>query len=77
MDYNERDTVVLLRDLPEHSLRAGDLGAVVFVQSPDQIEVEFIRASGQTQAVATLGILDVRPVHDHDLIAVRELAAGA
>jgi len=60
MEYNERDTVVLLRDLPEHSLRAGDVGAVVFVASPDQIEVEFIQASGQTQAVVSLASSDLR-----------------
>jgi hypothetical protein len=76
MGYKERDTVVLIRDLPEHSLRAGDLGAVVFVHSPDQIEVEFIRASGLTQAVVTLGNSDVRSVGDLDLVTVRELAAG-
>lgn len=73
MAYKERDTVVLLRDLPEHSLRAGDLGAVVLVHSPDSIEVEFIRASGQTQAIATLGVFDVRGVRDQDLIAVRQV----
>ena len=77
MGYKERDTVVLVRDLPEHSLRAGDLGAVVFVHPPDQIQVEFVRASGQTQAVVTLANSDVRSVGNQDLVAVRELAPGA
>jgi hypothetical protein len=73
MAYKERDTVVLVRDVPEHSLRAGDLGAVVHVHSPERYEVEFIRASGQTQALVTLEDADVRGVRDQDLIAVRQV----
>ena len=76
MGYQEHDTVVLLRDVPEHSLRAGDLGTVVFVYSPDRIEVEFVRASGQTQALVMLGQAEVRAVRDRDLIAVRQVDPG-
>jgi len=32
------DTVVLKRDLPEHGLRAGDLGAVVELYGTDGVE---------------------------------------
>ena len=71
MAYKEHDTVVLLRDLPEQSLRAGDLGAVVFV-TPESIDVEFLRASGQTQALVMLREADVRPADNRDLIAVRQ-----
>jgi uncharacterized protein DUF4926 len=71
MTYRELDTVVLKRDLPEHGLKAGDLGAVVHVHTADAIDVEFVRASGQTQALVTLATGDVRPVLDHDLVAVR------
>ena len=35
------DTVVLNRDLPEHGLRRGDLGAIVEMLGPDVYEVEF------------------------------------
>ena len=48
------DTVVLKRDLPEHGLRAGDVGAVVELYGTDGVEVEFVRASGQTKALVTL-----------------------
>jgi hypothetical protein len=54
MKFQLLDTVVLDRDLPEHGLCRGDLGAVVEVYAPDGVEVEFVRASGQTQAVVTL-----------------------
>ena len=71
MTYKELDTVVLTRDLPEHGLKAGDLGAVVLVSSSNALEVEFVRASGATQALVTLPADALRPVKDEDLIAVR------
>jgi hypothetical protein len=67
----ELDTVVLVRDLPESGLRAGDLGAVVQVYSPEALEVEFVTASGRTVALLSLSASDVRPVRDDDLLAVR------
>jgi hypothetical protein len=75
--FNMLDTVVLNRDLPEHGLRRGDLGAVVDVHAPDGLDVEFVLASGRTQALVTLHETDVRSVGDADLIAVRELKRTA
>jgi Domain of unknown function (DUF4926) len=69
--FRELDTVVLCRDLLEAGLRAGDLGAIVHLHSPESFEVEFVTASGRTQALVTLGTTDVRPVSDNDLLAVR------
>jgi len=74
MMYKLLDTVVLNRDLPEHRLRNGDLGAVVQVYEPDGLEVEFVTASGKTQPLVTLNVNDVRPVQDSDLVAVRSVA---
>jgi len=74
MMYKVLDTVVLDRDLPQQGLRSGDLGAVVQVYEPDGLEVEFVTASGKTQALVTLQVRDVRPVQDRDLIAVRSVA---
>ncbi len=73
MMYGLLDAVVLARDLPEYGLRQGDLGAVVAVYDAEAIEVEFVRASGKTQAVVTLTVNDVRPVLDNDLVAVRSV----
>lgn len=69
--FRELDTVVLVRDLPDSGLRAGDLGAVVQVYGTEAIEVEFVTASGRTRALLTLPLSDVRPVRDDDLLAVR------
>jgi hypothetical protein len=74
MKYKLLDTVVLDRDLSKHGLRSGDLGAVVEVYEPDGLEVEFVTASGKTQALVTLNVKDVRPVQDGDLVAVRSVA---
>ena len=77
MRYKELETVVLNRDLPDHGLQRGDLGAVVHVYEPDGLEVEFVSASGKTEALVTLKEKDVRAVADGDLIAVRPLGRSA
>jgi hypothetical protein len=71
MKYRVLDTIVLDRDLPDHGLRKGDLGAVVEVYEPDGLEVEFVTASGRAAAVLTLEARDVRPIADDDLVSVR------
>jgi hypothetical protein len=71
MTYRVLDTIVLDRDLPEHGLRKGDLGAIVEIYEPDGLEVEFVTASGRTAALLTLNTRDVRPVGDDDLVSVR------
>ena len=64
MRFRILDTVVLDRDLPDLGLRSGDLGAVVKVYEEDGIEVEFVAASGRTEALVTLKKSDVRPILD-------------
>ena len=70
------DTVVLEIDLPSHDLKRGDIGAVVEIYSADAIEVEFVMASGHTQALLTLTLKQVRPVGPDDIPAVRQLSAA-
>lgn len=71
--YQLLDTVALTHDIPMAGLCRGDLGAIVEVHGADTMEVEFVAASGRTQALVTLGPLDIRQVGDSDLIAVRSL----
>jgi len=73
MTYSVLDTVVLDRDLPEHGLNRGDLGAIVEIYQPDAIEVEFVTASGRIVALLTLTAADVRLVADADLVTTREV----
>ena len=72
----ELDMVVLQRALPEYSLQAGDIGAVVHCYGDGQgLEVEFVTGSGETVAVATLERRDVRLMKEGEIMHVRELAA--
>ena len=77
MKFKLLDTVVLDRDIEDSGLRTGDLGTIVEVYEPDGIEVEFVSASGKTEALVTMTQADVRPVPDGDLISVRRLDRSA
>lgn len=74
MRYKKLEVVVLARDMPEHGLRAGDLGTVVEIYPGGGVEVEFVSGSGATQALLTLNASDVRKIDSHDLLATRRLA---
>lgn len=77
MRFRKLDVVVLENNLPGHGLRRGDLGAVVEVYEPEGVEVEFVTASGKTEALLTLNVADIRPVADDDLVSVRPYAREA
>jgi len=76
MKFRLLDVVVLERDIPQHRIRRGAVGAIVEVYEPDEIEVEFVDASGKTLAVLTLSIDDVRPAGDDDLTRHRKRAGS-
>ena len=71
--FNLLDTVALTHDIADAGLKMGDPGAIVEVLDPEVFEVEFVAASGRTQALLTLCGDDIRHIGDHDLIAVRSL----
>ena len=75
MTLQNLDIVVLNEDLPSHGLKRGDLGTVVEVYASDAVEVEFVTASGRTQALVTLQPSKVREVGDDDLVAVRPVTS--
>jgi hypothetical protein len=70
------DTVVLEVDLPNHGLKMGDVGAVVEICSTEAVEVEFVTASGHSQALLTLTSKQIRPVGPRDILSVRQLSAA-
>ena len=72
----EHDCVVLLADLSEDGLTAGDIGTVVHVhQGGAGYEVEFMTLTGETITVTTLMASHLRSILRHDLAHVRELVA--
>ena len=77
MTIKEHDVVVLTRDVPEHRLRAGDVGAVVHVYAQGKaFEVEFVTGSGHTLAVETFEPKDIRAVGAGEILHIRSVAAA-
>ena len=73
----ELETIVLSRNLPEHSLSRGDIGAIVHsYKSGESYEVEFINGRGKTIALVTLEARDVRPMNPNEILHVREIRAA-
>ncbi len=69
------ETVILTHDIKEHSLSAGDMGAVVNVYDGGKAaEVEFVTATGKTVALLTLTSSDVRDIKQNDILHVRGFA---
>ncbi len=58
---NELEQVVLTEDLPEHHLKAGDIGTVVMVHDEGAgYQVEFVALDGETVALVTAYAPQVR-----------------
>ena len=67
----ELDTVVLTEDLPEYSLRQGDIGTVVLLHGDAGYEVEFMTLDGKTSAVISLSSKQVRPIARREITQAR------
>lgn len=73
----EHESVVLTSDVPEHGLKAGDLGVIVYCHDKNEaFEVEFMTLAGKTVAVVTLLGAQVRAIGLRDLPQVRELSVA-
>lgn len=72
----ENDVVVLEHALPNFGLLPGDLGTVVHCyHGSQQVEVEFLKASGETVGVVTLSLREVRRRKPSEILHVRDMAA--
>ncbi len=71
---NELKTVILTTDLPDHGLKAGDLGTVVLVHTHGGYEVEFMTLDGETVAVVSLSPDQVRAVGHREIAHARSVA---
>jgi len=76
MTFSLLDTVVLEENLPEHGLRAGDIGAVVEVYGSEGVEVEFVTGAGRTQALVSLRVEQVRNMSADEILSVRTVDAA-
>jgi len=73
----EHDSDVLVLDLPEYSLKRGDVGTVVIVHPAGAYEVEFMTLDGETVAVSSLSADEVRPIARREIAHARSMEAGA
>jgi hypothetical protein len=72
---NELESVVLTTDLAEHGLSAGDIGTVALVHDSGKgCTVEFMTLAGNTIAVVTLRLDQVRPIAKDEIAHARQVA---
>jgi hypothetical protein len=72
---NELDLVVLTKGLPEHGLRAGDVGCVVLIHAGGAgYEIEFVALDGETVLLATVPAGSVRAVRRKEIAHARRVA---
>jgi len=77
MDMRELENVVLSIDVPEHGLRAGDVGIVITPPITEQqandawYEVEFSSLSGEVIAIINLHRGEIRPAFGGEVAHAR------
>lgn len=69
----ETDIAVLTVDLPEYGLKSGDVGTVMLVHGQSGYEVEFMTLDGETVAVTSLEVAQVRPISSREVAHVRSI----
>jgi hypothetical protein len=70
----EFEDAVLMIDLPEHGLKAGDLGTVVDIDKTGQQAIlEFFSLDGKTLAVVPVLMSDIRPVSSKEIAHARSI----
>ncbi|HVO44099.1 MAG TPA: DUF4926 domain-containing protein [Aggregatilineales bacterium] len=70
----EHERIVLIDDLPDYHLQAGDVGTVVHVYAAgNAYEVEFFTLDGHTLDVVTVEAEQVRPVGSMDVLHARPM----
>lgn len=71
---------VLLKDIPKHQLRAGDVGTIVEILSdptggPRGVILEVFNTLGKSIAIVTVPETDVEPLTADEVWSVRRLAS--
>lgn len=73
---HELESVVLETDIPESGLKRGDIGTVVmFHKGGEGVEVEFVALDGETVALVTLRVSQIRPIRHREIAHARVVAA--
>ena len=72
----ELDSVVLTVDLPDHGLARGDIGTVVLLHGESGYEVEFVALDGETLAVVSLPVDQVRAIGPREIAQARSVESA-
>ncbi len=72
-------TVIVMTDLSDADVLAGDVGAIVEVYEQPTLayEVEFVNPDGSTRALLTLKPNQVRPLQATDVLTTRPISLAA
>ena len=74
--FKEHDQLVLIADISEKGLRAGDVGTIVHIHPEGRaFVVEFMALDGDTLAIATVLPSQTRPVTGQDITHARVIEA--
>jgi hypothetical protein len=70
----ELERVALTEDVPEHGLRAGDIGMIVHVYGDHKgYEVEFVTLSGDLIALVSVYPNQIRPLENDEIASARRV----
>ena len=73
--FKEHERIVLISDILEEGLVAGDVGTIVHVHPKEEaFVVEFMTLDGNTAAIATVLPSQARLVTDKDITHARNMA---
>ena len=81
MTFQSFSRVILLQDIPEENLVAGDMGTIVEFHPASEhynegYEVEFFAGNGETIAVVSVPAKALRAATRQDILHVRRLSAA-
>lgn len=70
----ELERVALTEDVPEHGLRAGDVGMIVHVYGDHRgYEVEFVTLHGDLVALVSVFPTQIRPLENDEIASARRV----
>ena len=73
----ELERVALTDDLPQHGLKAGDIGMVVHIYGERQgYEVEFVTVNGELIALASVYPSQIRQLEPDEIASARRVKSA-
>ncbi|GIL13273.1 MAG: DUF4926 domain-containing protein [Chloroflexota bacterium] len=73
----ELERVALTKDLPEHGLKAGDIGMIVHIYNDHKgYEVEFVTLGGELVALVSVYPSQIRPLEQDEIASARRVKSA-